>query len=150
MIRAYRPSDCSAVLDVWSAASVVAHPFLPETFVSAERRTIAEVHLAVAQTWVWTEAGRVVGFIAMIDNEIGGLFVHPDHHGRGIGRALVDHVRESHDQLVVEVFRNNRLGRGFYAAYGFVEDHQGIHAATGFEVVRLSFARPAGSQPRYD
>jgi putative acetyltransferase len=141
MIRAYRPSDCSAVLDVWAAASAVAHPFLSKEFVSSERRTIAELHLPGAETWVWVAGERVLGFIAMLGNEIGGLFVDPDHHGRGIGRALVDHVRKSRDQLEVEVFRENALGRAFYAAYGFVENHESVHSATGLGVLRLSLPR---------
>jgi putative acetyltransferase len=142
MIRAYRSSDCTAVLDVWAAASAVAHSFLPKEYLAAERRDIAELHLPAAQSWVWVAGEHVVGFIAMVANEIGGLFVDPDHHGRGIGRALVDHVCKSHDELEVEVFKENALGRAFYAAYGFVEDHEGVHSATGFEVLRLSLPRP--------
>ena len=141
MIRAYRSSDGSSVLDVWEAASAVAHPFLPKDFVSAERRSIAEVHLPAAETWVWAVGEQVVGFIAMLGDEIGGLFVDPDHHGRGIGRALVDHVGASRERLEVEVFRDNHLGRAFYAAYGFIEDHEGIHSATGLPVLRLSLTK---------
>jgi putative acetyltransferase len=147
MIRAYRPRDSSSILDVWAAASALAHLFLPVAVVAAERHDIADVHLATAETWVWETDGRAVGFIAMLGNEIGGLFVDPDHHGRGIGRALVDHVRPSHDRLEVEVFKDNRIGRAFYAAYGFAEDHEGVHAATGFAVLRLSLNGPDPSQP---
>jgi putative acetyltransferase len=146
MIRAYRSSDCTAVLDVWAAASAVAHAFLPKEHLAAERRDIAELHLPAAQSWVWVAGEHVVGFIAMVGNEIGGLFVDPAHHGRGIGRALVDHVRKSHDELEVEVFKENALGRAFYAAYGFVEDHEGVHSATGFKVLRLSLPRPVPPQ----
>ena len=145
MIRAYRPRDRTSILEVWAAASALAHPFLPEAFVAAERRSIADVHLPAAETWVWEIDGRVVGFIAMLGNEIGGLFVDPEHQGRGIGRALVDHVRASRDRLEVEVFEDNRIGRAFYAAYGFAEDHEDVHAATGFAVLRLSLNGPVPS-----
>ena len=141
MIRSYRPSDSDAVIDVWAAASDVVHPFLSREFRASERRDIADVHLPTAETWVWVVEEQVVGFIAMVGDEIGGLFVHPDHHGQGIGRALVDHMRDSHDRLEVEVFKENWLGRGFYSAYGFVEDHESIHSATGFKVLRLSLPR---------
>ena len=141
MIRSYRSSDCDALLDVWAAASAVAHPFLSKDFVSAERQSIAELYLPAAETWVWAVGEHVLGFIAMLGDEIGGLFVDPDHHGRGIGRALVDHVVTSRERLEVEVFKDNHLGRAFYAAYGFVEDHEGIHSVTGLPVLRLSLTK---------
>jgi putative acetyltransferase len=150
MIRAYRPSDCDAVLNVWASASAVAHSFLSDEFVAAERRNIAEKHLPAAETWVWVAAGRIAGFIAMVGNEIGGLFVDPQLHGRGIGRCLVDHVRKLHDQLEVEVFAENQLGRAFYKAYGFVELREEVHAATGLAVMRLSLppAEPPETRQR--
>jgi len=146
MIREYQPDDLDAVLTVWALASAVAHPFLSGEFLSNERRMIADQYLPVAETWVAERAGRVVGFIALVGDEIGGLFVHPELHGRGIGRALVDHVRDLHDELEVEVFSDNALGRGFYNACGFVEVEEGVHEATGFGVVRLRL--PAAKPPR--
>ena len=61
MIREYRSEDLGAVLTVWTAASALAIPFLTDEFLSAERHNIAQLHLPVAQTWVWEAAGRVVG-----------------------------------------------------------------------------------------
>jgi len=41
--------------------------------------------------WVWEERGAVQGFAVADprDGTIFGLFVHPDHEGRGIARALL-------------------------------------------------------------
>jgi len=137
MIRAYRSGDCDAVLKVWAAASAVAHPFLTDEFLATERRNIADLHLTVAETWVWEVGGRVAGFIALMGNEVGGLFVHPELHGRGIGRALMDHARGLHEELEVEVFKDNTMGRAFYKAYGFVELREEVHEDTGLAVIRL-------------
>ena len=137
MIREYRADDRDVVLTIWAAASAVAHPFLPDEFLAAERRDIADRHLATAETWVWDVDGHVTGFIALLGNEVGGLFVHPEFHRRGIGRALVDHARGLRDTLEVEVFADNVPGRAFYAAYGFVEFEEGVHEDTGFGIVRL-------------
>lgn len=125
------------MLNVWASASAVAHPFLDERFLLEERRNIAEVHLPLATTWVWEESGRIAGFIALAGNEVGGLFVDPQFHRRGIGRALIDHVRGDHEELYVEVFRDNAIGRSFYAAYGFIEVDRATHEPTGLAVLRL-------------
>lgn len=137
MIRKYQPADCDEVLDVWSRASAVAHPFLSEQFLEQERRNIPEVYLPQAETWVWESAGHVVGYIALLGNEIGGLFVDPLHQRRGFGRALVDKARALRGDLEVEVFEKNLAGRAFYSSLGFRYLRQHLHEPTGFEIMRL-------------
>lgn len=120
MIREYADEDLDDVLDAWYEASIVAHSFLPDEFFLAERALLAEQWLPSSETYVAEIDGRVVGFLSLAaDDEIGGLFVHPDHQGRGVGRALVDHVRASRPTLELDVFEENVAGRAFYAAYGF-------------------------------
>lgn len=140
MLRPYRPADCDAILDVWARASALAHPFLGAEFLEQERSNIPNVYLPMAETMVWEEAGRVVGFLSLIGNEIGAVFVDPEFHGSGIGRALVEHARALRGDLEVEVFERNPLGRAFYARLGFEFMHRKTHEQTGFEVLRLHLA----------
>ena len=93
MLRKYEAEDLDDVLRVWAAASEIAHPFLSDEFQATARHDIANVFLPITETWVWESNGRVVGFISMLDNEIGGLFVDPKFQRVGLGQALVDHAR---------------------------------------------------------
>lgn len=118
-IRAYRETDLDEVLDAWYTASVVAHSFLPTEFFPAERERVATQWLPMAETHVAEIDGHVVGFVALVGNEVGAIFLRPDHHGRGIGRALMDHARARRPMLELDVFERNEVGRRFYDAYGF-------------------------------
>lgn len=140
MIRPYKPSDLNEVLEVWAEASAVAHPFLSAGFLAAERHNIANVHLSNAETWVWESDGSVLGFIALLGNEVGAIFVDPRFHGAGIGRALMDHARDLRRELEVEVFAENAIGRAFYARYGFELIQEKVHEQTGLDVMRLGLA----------
>ena len=140
VIRKYRPEDCDEVLSVWAAASELAHPFLSEAFLEGERREIRNVHLPKAETWVWEAGGRVVGFISLLGNEVGAVFVDPSFQRSGIGRTLMDHAKALRGRLEVEVFRDNVVGRSFYARYGFEPILKKVHEPTGMEVVRLRLA----------
>lgn len=140
MIREYRPADCQDVLDVWARASAVAHPFLSTDFLDEERETIPSVYLPKAETWVWEADGRVSGFLSLLGNEVGALFVDPDFHRSGIGRALLEQARAHRGELEVEVFERNTLGRAFYAGLGFEFVERKIHGPTGFEMLRLRLA----------
>ncbi len=145
MIRKYAPADCNDVMDVWAAASAVAHSFLSREFLEQERRTIPAEHLPKADTWVWEEDGRVVGFLSLLGNEVGALFVDPGFQRSGIGRALLDRARALQGELEVDVFRENAIGRAFYAANGFEEIPGGGHEQAGHEVLRLHL--PANMPP---
>ena len=107
-IRPYTDEDLGELLDVWYRASLIAHPFLSEEFFETERRQIVELWLPVAETKVY-ETDGVVGFLALMGNEVGGIFVDPEYQGRGIGRALMDAARNSRPFLELDVFEVNSM-----------------------------------------
>jgi len=137
VIRPYDPRDRDALLAVWAESAAVAHPFWTPATLEQERREIASKYLPVAETWVFERAGAVVGFISLLGDEVGGIFVAPRYHGQGIGRALMDQARGSRDRLELDVFEANRIGRSFYAAYGFRVVAERMDEATGQRVLRL-------------
>jgi len=84
--------------------------------------------LAPQQTnYVLAEDGEIVGVIGLKRNEIGHLFVHPDHSGRGIGRRLVAFAAATFrgagfTDMIVHASRN---AVGFYQRCGFVAEGEG-------------------------
>jgi len=137
MIRPCTSGDIEELLDVWYRASLIAHRFLTEEFFEDERTEIVERWLPSAETNVYEADGRVVGFIALIGNEVGAIFVDPDHQGRGIGRVLMDHARRSRPFLELDVFEANGIGRRFYDAYGFQVVDRHVNDRTGHFELRL-------------
>lgn len=96
-----------------------------------------EMYIPNSETWVYEENQRIVGFISMMVNEIGGLFVLPQKHSKGIGTKLVDYVSKFHKQLEVEVFKRNSIGRSFYRKYGSEVEFEYIHKPSEEKVLRL-------------
>lgn len=137
MIRPYSPADLDDVQDVWYAASLIAHPFLSEEFLATERQEIADQWLPIADTIVYEQGGAVVGFLALIETEVGAIFVRPEHQGVGIGRTLMDHARASRPFLELDVFEANPIGRRFYAAYGFRQVGRNVNEDAGQTQLRL-------------
>jgi putative acetyltransferase len=137
VIRPYTEADLGSLLDVWYEASLIGHPFLSGEFLTAERQEIADVWLPAAETIVYEDNGQVIGFLSLVDNEVGAIFVHPEHQGRGIGRALMDRARTTRPYLELDVFEANAIGRRFYEAYGFTLVRRHVHDATGLVQLRL-------------
>ncbi len=137
MIRVYKDTDLEEVLDVWSKSTVVAHPFMDEAFIQKERANVRDLYIPNTKTWVFPGQDGLDGFISMMGNEIGAIFVRPEKHGQGIGKALMDFVNQFHKVLEVEVFKNNKIGRAFYDKYGFEFIKEYIHEETGRTVLRM-------------
>lgn len=116
---------------------MLAHTFLSEDFLTNERLQIAERWLPMAETTVCEADGRVIGFLSLIGNEVGGIFVDPDHQGRGIGSALMDGARDSCPFLELSVFEANPIGRRFYDSYGFEFVGRRIDEDSGQPELRL-------------
>lgn len=141
MIRKHEEKDLEIILDIWDKASTFAHPFLPASFVEKVKKDMREIYIPNSESWIFEEKGNVVGFIGMMDNEIGGLFVLPEFHSNGIGTQLVNFVLQNFKTLEVEVFEKNKTGRAFYQKYGFVNDKKFKHEESGEEVLRLKFSK---------
>jgi putative acetyltransferase len=132
------------LLTAWAAASEIAHPFLTIEFLASERENIPNLYLPNAETWVCEDAGRVIGFVALIGNEVGAIFVHPSHQRKGVGHGLINKAKELREELEVEVFVKNAIGRAFYAKYGFTPINEKVHEQTGFDLLRLRLTGTAG------
>lgn len=142
MIRKYNEQDLDGLLAAWAAASEISHPFLTSEFLASERENIPNVYLPNAETWVFEDGGRVVGFVSLLGNEVGAIFVHPSHGRQGIGRGLMSKARELRGELEVEVFVANAIGRAFYEKCGFEPVLQKVHDQTGLDLLRLRWPGP--------
>lgn len=138
-IRQYKNSDLDAVLSSWEIATRLAHPFMTDEFIAQERKNVAEMYLPNTDTWVIEHDAVVKGFIALMGNEVGAIFLQPEYHGKGAGKALMDKAQELHGDLEVEVFKENSIGRKFYSRYGFEHLEEKLHEPTGQQVLRLKF-----------
>ncbi|MBF3243993.1 GNAT family N-acetyltransferase, partial [Pseudomonas aeruginosa] len=102
-IRRYIPADRDATLAIWLEASRVGHGFLGEAELQKQKALVRDHYLDASETWLALDGDTPLGFIGLLDAFIGGLFVAPTAHGRGIGRQLVEHAATLKGALEVEV-----------------------------------------------
>jgi GNAT superfamily N-acetyltransferase len=95
--------------------------FLPTLHTPEEDRAYFGGIVAEREVWVWEEDGSILGFAALEDDELTHLYVEPDAHGRGIGGALMERVKERRPAgFQLWVFQQNDNARRFYERRGFV------------------------------
>ena len=77
-------------------------------------------YLQNSETYVYTEDEEIKGFISLMENGyIGALFVKNDCLREGIGRRLLNYVKEKYSYLSLNVYEKNIDATLFYVAMGF-------------------------------
>ena len=98
-IRAYDETDLDALIDLFtgSVRQVASRDYSPAQInawapVAVNREQWA-TRLGGRPTFVAEVAGEIAGFSDLEpDGHIDMMFVHADHQGRGVARALLDHI----------------------------------------------------------
>jgi GNAT superfamily N-acetyltransferase len=137
-------ADLDRCLEIWRDASELAHPFLDAATLDVDADVIRQTYMPAAEITIAEQDGRVIGFIALLGDLIGGLFVHPSDHRHGAGRALVADAQARKGRLEVEVYEANDGARAFYAACGFVETGRRATDDHGRELPLIRMALDAG------
>lgn len=89
-IRAAAPGDAATLTAL--AMRSKAHWGYDEAFMEACRPSLAIHATCVQPTFVATLDDAVAGFYQLEGDEVGAFFVDPPFIGRGVGRALWDHL----------------------------------------------------------
>ncbi|CDX01440.1 Acetyltransferase, GNAT [Desulfitobacterium hafniense] len=144
-IRKFEPKDRDSIVEIWYKASIIAHDFIPKEIWEAEKTTIRDQYLPLAETWVAEEEGKVIGFISLLDQYIGGLFVEPSQQGKGAGTQLIQRAQEEKGHLTVGVYSKNSAARGFYRKHGFRKTNEELQTETGEIVINKAWKQAGDS-----
>lgn len=129
-IRDYRPTDFDAVTILWRVAREKSLPDFQRRkghFFYEDQDYFRARILQENQVWVVELDERPVAFMAMRNDLIDHLYVHPDYQQRGIGKSLLDHARQlSPEHLWLYTLQSNTGARAFYEKDGFTAEEFGI------------------------
>ncbi|MGD7651657.1 MAG: GNAT family N-acetyltransferase, partial [Verrucomicrobiales bacterium] len=131
MIRAMTASDAGPAADLWLEASVRAHDFVADAFWRSNHPAMAGQLLPQSEGLVHLTDGRLDGFICWKDDFVLGLFVHPGSQRRGIGSALLEHLKQDRSRLSLHVYQQNPAALAFYESRGFVTSGRSTCPHTG-------------------
>lgn len=128
MIRPLKMADLDVVMQIWLEGNLQAHDFIvPEYW----RQNYDFVKNILPQSTVYVyEDGQIKGFIGLEDDFIAGIFVRRDCRGQGVGRQLLDFVKDQKHRLQLTVYEKNASAVEFYKQNGFTLISDRIDPAT--------------------
>ena len=137
-IRLAKPEDLENVVGVWERSRWDAQPWLEERMNYSHESNLRQFRDVVAREcdiWLATEEDKIVGLLAIADEQIDQLYVEPECQGRGIGSALLDHAKALVPAgLWLFTHQANERARAFYER-------------RGFRAVKLGVSPPPESEP---
>lgn len=121
MIRKFKEEDTTKVMAIWTKGNFEAHSFIDKDYWLLNYNKVKDEYLKKSKTYVYTENNDIKGFISILNNEyIGALFIKNEYRRSGIGRKLINFVKEKYDKLTLNVYEKNINAILFYTKLGFI------------------------------
>ncbi|MFJ3055290.1 acetyltransferase [Herbaspirillum sp. NPDC087042] len=120
-IRKSHRKDGDRVLEIWRNAVLATHDFLSQTDYAEIASEVRDFLPAAPLLLAVDENDRPLGFMLLDDSHMEALFIDPAHHGKGIGRGLVEYALTLSPSLTTDVNEQNEQASAFYLHLGFVE-----------------------------
>ncbi|SFA76061.1 L-amino acid N-acyltransferase YncA [Poseidonocella pacifica] len=139
MIRPARQTDATAVAAILSDYTDGTE-WLPRVHSRAQDISHAAELIARGPMYVASET-NVQGFIAWDGPRVQALYVAEAARGRGVGKALLDRVKQRHGWLTLWTLEANEGARRFYAREGFAVLARGTGNDEGLPEVQLLWER---------
>jgi putative acetyltransferase len=130
----FRPStkdDLPQIMDIWRRAVDATHDFL-----AADDRDAIETELVtffpqISLLLAVDDTDTPLGFMFLHDGHMEALFIDPEQHGKGIGKALIQRALAENPALTTDVNEQNHKALGFYEHQGFERTGRTSHDGQG-------------------
>ena len=113
VIRELRKADINIVADIWLDTNIKAHSFIPAQYWKRNLELVKEL-LLQATVYVYE-----------------GIFVSEAMQSQGIGKILLNYVKDIRSKLLLSVYQKNIPAISFYQREGFEIQYSGMDEATG-------------------
>ena len=136
------PEEAEQLMRIRRSAEQDAQQFLPASYfdgkadaVRDELRT-GDVYVIGGET---DGQDNVLGFIGLQDDCIAGFFIDRAFQSQGLGKQLLDFVKQRYDKLTLDVFAKNEGAVRFYTREGFRIRESRTDPDTGEQVYTMAW-----------
>lgn len=140
MIRVLEEKDVDTVAKIWLETNIKTHDFIASNYWKEHYEIIKDMFLQ-AEVYVYEIEKEIMGFIGLDKEYIEGIFVLDQYQKRGIGKALLNHVKARKEHLSLNVYHKNLNAILFYQREGFCVQYEDVDENTGEKEYRMVWNR---------
>jgi putative acetyltransferase len=130
MIRKFKIDDLETVMKIWLETNIKAHDFINKSYWQGNYDMVKDM-LPNAAIFVYEDNNIIQGFVGLMESYMAGIFINANSQSKGIGKALLDYVKENRSELSLQVYRKNVRAVKFYLREDFVVLKEQIDEKTG-------------------
>lgn len=130
MIRDFKLEDIDNDMCLWLDTNILAHDFIDSGYWRANFDAVKKM-IPKATVFTYEQDGDIRAFIGLMESFIAGIFVSKDFQSKGIGKLLLDHAKEKHGELYLNVYKKNSRAIRFYLREGFIVSTEQADENTG-------------------
>lgn len=140
MIRVLEEKDVDTVAKIWLETNIKAHDFIISNYWKEHYEIIKDMFLQ-AEVYVYEIEKEIMGFIGLDKEYIEGIFVLDQYQKRGIGKALLNHVKAKKEHLSLNVYQKNLNAILFYQREDFCVQYEDVDKNTSEKEYRMVWNR---------
>lgn len=140
MIRVLEEKDVDTVAKIWLETNIKAHDFIASNYWKEHYEIIKDMFLQ-AEIYVYEIEKEIMGFIGLDKEYIEGIFALDQYQKRGIGKALLNHVKAKKEHLSLNVYQKNLNAILFYQREDFCIQYEDVDKNTGEKEYRMVWNR---------
>ena len=129
MIRKMNQEELNKVMDIWLETNIKAHKFNPQKYWKDNFELVKGL-ISQAEIYIYEKNKNISGFIGMSGNYIAGIFVKEEEQSKGIGKELLNFVKNIKKELSLNVYEKNIKAVNFYKRENFHIINEGIDEVT--------------------
>ena len=145
MIRKLLNGDIDRVADIWLKTNLKAHYFISNQYWKSNYELVKEM-MSQSEVYVFEADKMIQGFVGLNDEYIEGIFVSDEMQSCGIGKLLLDYIKDKKVSLRLNVYQKNARAISFYQREGFIIQCEGLDEATGEKEYTMLWKRKQKSE----
>lgn len=130
MIRDFKIQDIDRIMELWLDTNRLAHDFINDEYWQKSYEPVKAM-MPKATIYVYEEDKVIKGFVGLMDNYIAGIFIAQSYQSKGIGKQLLDYVKNKKTMLSLCVYKKNKQAIQFYLRENFKIIDERIEETTG-------------------
>lgn len=130
MIREFDEKDIDQIAAIWLDTNIKAHDFIAAQYWHSNFNMVKEM-FSQAEIYVYEDEKKIQGFIGLNNEYIAGIFVSDKAQSQGIGKSLLNFVKNRKDKLHLNVYQKNTRAIRFYQREGFEIQCESLDENTG-------------------
>lgn len=146
-IRSFRNEDIDRVMEIWLESSIKAHDFIHRDYWIKNYDVVKNQYIPISESYVYEDDNEIKGFISIIEgNFIGALFIANNSQNKGIGKALINVVKEKYHSISLAVYKDNEKALNFYLSQGFKVVNEEINEDSNKPELVMDYKKEIGSE----